>query len=143
MPVGVAALASAIARPRSATKRIASSSVSTPAPAAAVISPTEWPGEDAGADGTASGSSAAPHSARSASRPAPTSSGWATAVSLMVSSSDVVPWVTRSTSAASERAVSWSRRPGSSSHGAEEARGLGALAGADDDDHGSSLSRAP
>ena len=43
IPVGVAALASAIARPRSATKRIASVSESTPAPAAAVISPTECP----------------------------------------------------------------------------------------------------
>ncbi len=43
MPVGAAALASAMARPRRATKRMASASVSTPAPAAAVISPTEWP----------------------------------------------------------------------------------------------------
>ena len=43
MPVGVAALAWAIPRPRSATKVIASWAESTPAAAAAVISPTECP----------------------------------------------------------------------------------------------------
>ncbi len=43
MPVGLGAAASAIARPRSRDEVIASVSVRTPAPAAAVISPTEWP----------------------------------------------------------------------------------------------------
>ena len=122
MPVGVAALAAAIARPRWATNRMASVSVSTPAAAAAVISPTECPASaPVPAGATAYPPSAVlPDRARRASSPAPTSSGWATAVSLMVSSSDVVPWVTRSTSAASDSAVSWSRRPGSSSHGARK-----------------------
>ena len=41
--VGVTALASAIARPRSRTKTIACSADRTPTPAAAVISPTECP----------------------------------------------------------------------------------------------------
>ena len=41
--VGVTALAAAIARPRSRTNTIACSALSTPTPAAAVISPTEWP----------------------------------------------------------------------------------------------------
>ena len=43
MPVGVAAAARAIAAPRTATRRRASSSVSTPAIAAAASSPTECP----------------------------------------------------------------------------------------------------
>jgi hypothetical protein len=43
MPVGVTAAAAAIALPRSRTKTIACSAVSTPAPTAAVISPTLWP----------------------------------------------------------------------------------------------------
>ncbi len=119
MPVGVAALASAIARPRWATKRIASVSRSTPAAAVAVISPTECPARapvPAGATAYPP-TVGVPESARRASSPAPTRSGWATAVSLMVSSSEVVPWVTRSTSAASERTLSWSCSPGSSSHG--------------------------
>ena len=41
--VGVTALAAAIARPRSRTNTMACSADSTPTPAAAVISPTEWP----------------------------------------------------------------------------------------------------
>ena len=45
MPVGVTALAAAIARPRSRTSTIACSLLSTPASAAAANSPTEWPAE--------------------------------------------------------------------------------------------------
>ncbi len=137
MPVGVAALACAIARPRWATKRMASVSVSTPAAAAAVISPTECPARAPVPAGAAAypPSPVLPVSARRASSPAPTSSGWATAVSLMVSSSDVVPWVTRSTSAASDSAAQLVTQAGQLEPRGEEARGLGALAGADDDDH--------
>ena len=43
IPVGVAALAAAIANPRSRTNTSADSAVIARAPAAAVNSPTEWP----------------------------------------------------------------------------------------------------
>ncbi len=81
MPVGVTAAASAMALPRSRTRTIACSAVRTPAPTAAVISPTLWPV-------TASGTAA---SCRAATRPAATSSGCAILVSRMVSSSASVP----------------------------------------------------
>ena len=97
MPVGSSAAASAIARPRSATKRIASASARTPAAAAAVISPTEWPAMPPMR-------SARPSARRRprVRRPAATMSGWAIAVSRMVSASLTVPWVARSMPAASE-----------------------------------------
>ena len=136
MPVGVAALACAIARPRWATKRMASVSVSTPAAAAAVISPTECPARAPVPAGAGVAAVAVlPVSARRASSPAPTSSGWATAVSLMVSSSDVVPWVTRSTLGGVGQCGQLVAQAGQLEPRGEEARGLGALAGADDDDH--------
>ena len=86
--VGVRAAASAIARPRSRTKVIASSSDSAPTRAAAVISPTECPATTpTPALAVSPGSSRAP----AASRPAATSSGCATAVSRIVSASASVP----------------------------------------------------
>ena len=47
-------------------------------------------------------------------------SGWATAVSLIVSASDVVPCATRSTPATSESDSSRARKAGSSSQGARK-----------------------
>ena len=116
MPVGVMALASAIARPRRLTRLIASCGVRTPVAAAAVISPTECPATTPAEEASVSGLSA--YRASRASSPAPTMSGWATAVSRIVSASDVVPWVTRSTPAASDSASARSRSPGSSSQAA-------------------------
>src|SRR5665647_3557644 len=55
--------------------------------------------------------------ARRATREAATISGWATAVSRMVSPSDVVPWLRRSMPQACENTASCSGTPGSSSHG--------------------------
>ena len=61
---------------------MACSSLSTPLAAAVVISPTEWP---AAASATAASPAGVGLSAESASSPEATRSGWATAVSLMVS----------------------------------------------------------
>ena len=78
--------------------------------------------------------------ARRASRmPAATMSGWATAVSRMVSASDSVPCATRSSPAASEMHRRAARRSGLGEPGSEESGGLRALSRADDDDHHSSL----
>ncbi len=86
--VGVVALAAAIDWPRSATKTIACSLEMTPTPAAAVISPTECPAATPilGYASAGSGKSSA-----AASSPAATSSGWAIAVSRIVSASASVP----------------------------------------------------
>ena len=78
MPVGVSAAASAIAVPRSRTRTMACSAVMTPAPAAAVISPTEWPataptGESVGR---------VREERERGDQPGATISGWAIAVSL-------------------------------------------------------------
>ena len=86
--VGVAALAAAIARPRSRTNTIACSADSTPTPAAAVISPTECP---AATPMKGNASAGWGKSSSAASRPEATSSGWAIAVSRMVSASASVP----------------------------------------------------
>lgn len=86
MPVGVAAAAWAMAVARVRTKLMASSSLSAPARAEAVISPTEWP-----ANRRSSRPSSSLRSRRAATSPAATISGWATAVSLMVSASASVP----------------------------------------------------
>ena len=86
--VGVAALAAAMARPRSRTKTIACSADSTPTPAAAVISPTEWP---AATPMKGNASAGCGNSSSAASRPEATSSGWAMAVSRIVSASASVP----------------------------------------------------
>ena len=89
MPVGVlGADASAIARPRSRTSTIACSAVITPAPAAAVISPTLCP---AAAPTTWKASAGWGKSSSALTSPAATSSGWATAVSRIVSASASVP----------------------------------------------------
>ena len=113
--------------------------MSTPAAAAAVISPTEWP---APAPTTAEGRR--PGARKSASRASQPGgrrcSGWATAVSRIVSASDSVPWATRSMPATADSQLSRSRQAGQLEPGGEEAGGLGALAGADDGEHVSSLS---
>lgn len=83
MPVSVTAEASAMASPRVRTSDSASASDSTPAYAAAVISPTLWPA-------TAPKTAGEP-SAEADSRPAATSRGWATAVSRISSASAFVP----------------------------------------------------
>ena len=114
MPVGVAADAVAIARPRSRTSTRAASAVITPAPAAAVISPTLCP---ATAPTTLKASEGCGNNASAASRPDATSSGWAIAVSLMVSASEVVPWATRSSPHTAENQSSRSSTPGTSSQG--------------------------
>src|SRR6478735_6613592 len=115
MPVGVAAAAAAILLARSRTNVMASDSDRTPAREAAVISPTEWP-----ARMTGSVPSSTSNSDFAVTRPAATIRGCATAVSLMVSSSEVVPWAVRSMPAISLREA---RRPatgGSSSQGARK-----------------------
>ena len=88
MPVGVIAAASAIALPRSRTRTMACSAVIARAPAAAVISPTEWP---ATAPTWPNASAGWGNSSRAAIRPVATSRGWAIWVSLMVSASASVP----------------------------------------------------
>src|SRR5690606_17596358 len=50
-------------------------------------------------------------------RPAMTSRGWATAVSLIVASSEVVPWATRTSSATAKSDSARSPTPGISSQG--------------------------
>ena len=66
MPVGVIAAAAAIARPRVATRTMASlGGDSTPAAAAAVISPTEWPASTADAAEDARPGPGRPNSASS------------------------------------------------------------------------------
>ena len=88
MPVGLRAAASAIARPRSRTSTIACSAVMTPVPAAAVISPTLCP---AAAPTAWNASEGCGKISSAATSPAATSSGWATAVSRIVSASASVP----------------------------------------------------
>ena len=88
MPVGAFAAACAIALPRSRTKTIACSALITPTPAAAVTSPTLWP---AARSMTRNASAGCGNNASAATRPEPTSSGWAIAVSRIVSASALVP----------------------------------------------------
>ena len=88
MPVGVTAAASAIAFPRSRTSTIACSAVMTRAPAAAASSPTLCP---ATAPIFANASVGCGNSSSAATSPVATSSGWATAVSRIVSASASVP----------------------------------------------------
>ena len=114
IPVGVAALASAMERPRSRTKTIACSADRTPPALAAVISPTECP---APAPTRRKPSAGWENKESSATRPDATMSGCAIAVSLMVSASEVDPWVTRSTPATAESQPNRSVTPGNSSQG--------------------------
>ena len=117
MPVGVAALASAIARPRRATRRIASASRSTPAAAAAVISPTEWPARAPTPAGTAAVGARPAAEGAQGEQPGADEQRLGDGGVLDGVLVGRVPWATRSTPAASESSVSCSRRPGSSSHG--------------------------
>ena len=103
-----------MARPRSRTSTIACSAVITPAPVAAVSSPTLWP---ATAPIRPKASAGWGKSSSALTRPAPTSSGWATAVSRMVSASDRVPCSHRSRSATVESQRRRFSKVGSSSHG--------------------------
>src|SRR3954447_19329850 len=114
MPVGVTALAAAMARPRSRTRTIACSWDRTPVSAAAVSSPTECP---ATTPAPAAASASTALTAGSAARPAATIRGCAIAVSLMVSASEVLPWATRSIPAASLNRESRSATPSTSSQG--------------------------
>ena len=136
MPVGVAAAASAIARPRSRTNTMACSAVITPVAAAAVTSPTLCP---APAPTLASASAGRGNSDSRVTRPAPTSSGWATAVSRIVVG-------VRRRAVLDEVEAGHGRQPGQPvgdvrqlEPGREEAGGLGTLAGSDDDEHAPSL----
>ena len=114
IPVLVTAAAWAIARPRSRTKTMACSAVRTPAPTAAVISPTECP---APAPTWLKAAEGCGKMLSSETRPAPTMSGWAIAVSVIVSASDVVPWAIRSMPLTADSQVMRSAKPGTSSHG--------------------------
>ncbi len=113
MPDGAAAAASAIARARCETRPTAPASSSAPATAAALSSPTEWPAVTS----TTSVVGRPSRMARRASSDDETISGWATAVSRIVSASDVVPCWARSVPAAAEKESSRSAVPGSSSQG--------------------------
>ena len=108
MPVGSSAQAAAISRPRTAAKVTAASAVSTPASAAAPISPTLWP---ATTPTSPSGSCSA------ATRAAATSRGWVLAVSRISSASATVPRWTRSTPASTDHQRSRASTPARSSHG--------------------------
>ena len=88
MLVGVVCAAAAIASPRSRTSTMACSAVIARAPAAAASSPTLCP---ATAPTCSNASAGCGNSSRAASRLEATSSGWATAVSRMVSASASVP----------------------------------------------------
>ena len=92
------AAASAIARPRSATKCIASASAEDAGGRRSGDLADRVAGD--AADPVARGRRRA--GGRSVRRPAATMSGWAIAVSRIVSASLTVPWVARSTPAASE-----------------------------------------
>ena len=87
-----------MARPRAAVSAIAASTVSTPASAAAVSSPTLCPvmTTSPSACGCAHRARAAPPSSRATNRLIATTRGWVTAVSLIASASPVVPRVRRS-----------------------------------------------
>ncbi|SKZ82826.1 Uncharacterised protein [Mycobacteroides abscessus subsp. abscessus] len=81
--------------------------------AAAVSSPTEWPATTASA-----GSSWFLAYSLNDSSALATTSGWVIAVSVISSAVAVVPSRSRSSPASLDQMASWSRAPGSSSHGA-------------------------
>ncbi|OPZ54693.1 MAG: hypothetical protein BWY91_01508 [bacterium ADurb.BinA028] len=87
----------------------------TPVPAAAVISPTECP---APTDTWVKASEGFGKSSSSAARPDATISGWAIAVSRIVSASDSVPCSSRSMPATVVNHCIRSWTEGSSNHGA-------------------------
>jgi hypothetical protein len=106
MPVGSASHAAAIDSPRTRVSLMASAADSTPAIAPAASSPTLCPA-------AASGSPRSPATAMADA----TSSGWATAVSVISSALPVVPSLIRSRPASSDQAPSCSAKPGISSQG--------------------------
>ena len=108
IPAGVIEAAFAISIPRARTNFIASNGVSTPAIAAAVISPTECPATKLYFPCALK--------ARALSNPAATISGCALAVSLISSASAVVPKWIRSRSIASDHCLSKFFASASSSH---------------------------
>src|SRR6516162_1802983 len=117
MPVASAAAALAMARPRTLTRRIASSGVRTPAIAPAASSPTLCP---AAMPACLRSWSSPPTSTSATASAAATSSGWAIAVSVISSAPAVVPQAIRSHPARSDQAVRRSATPGRSSHGARK-----------------------
>ena len=117
MPVGSAAAACAIARLRTAIRRIESSGLTTPAIAPAASSPTLCP---AAMPPCRWAWARSPHSASVAAMAAATSNGWATAVSRISSAEPVVPAAIRSQPARSDQAAMRSANPGISSHGARK-----------------------
>ena len=138
MPVGVTAAAAAIALPRSRTSTMACSAVITPAPAAAVISPTLCPATAPTCRRRRPGAG----TARAATtRPAATSSGWATAVSRMVVGVGLGAVWTEVDPGDGRQPAQPVRERRALQPGREEAGGLGALTGRDDDEHGSSVSQ--
>ena len=114
IPVGSMAAARAIACPRTATSRSASATLTTPAIAPAASSPTLCPAV-ARPEPVAGG--APSKRAPAAASAAATSSGWATAVSLISSAPAVVPYRTRSRPVSSDQTPSWPATPGTSSQG--------------------------
>ena len=114
MPVASMAAAFAMASPRTRTRRIASSAVSTPARTPAPSSPTLCP---AAAPVCTRAWSSPPNSTSAAAMAAATRSGWATAVSRISSALAVVPNVMRSSPASSDQVPRRSAKPGSSSQG--------------------------
>ena len=121
MPVGVTALAAAIARPRSRTRTSACSAVSTPAEGRRGELADRVAGDGVGDAGGVGGPSSVPGAtAGRVTSAAATSSGCATAVSRIVSASEVVPWATRSRPATALSHRSRSATSGISSQGARK-----------------------
>ena len=96
----------------------------------------------AGADADASGARrrGAGTARAAATRPAATSSGWATAVSRIVSASASVPKCDQVQAGAGGQPAAAGLEAGELEPGSEEAGRLGALAGSDDDEHRSTAS---
>src|SRR5579875_3566848 len=109
-----AAAACAIARPRVPTSAMASSGEQIPAIAPAASSPTLWPAAMPRPGGRQ------PNSTPAAATAEATSSGWATAVSLISSAEPAVPYLARSQPARSDQVPMRSAISGSSSQGARK-----------------------
>src|SRR5579875_3616562 len=112
--VARAAAACAIARPRVPTSAMASSGEQIPAIAPAASSPTLWPAAMPRPGGRQ------PNSTPAAATAEATSSGWATAVSLISSAEPAVPYLARSQPARSDQVPMRSAISGSSSQGARK-----------------------
>ena len=114
IPVAANPASAAIALPRSRTKTMACSALITCAAAAAVISPTLWPAPTATLEKDSPGFG---KRLNSETRPEATISGWAIAVSLIVSSSLLVPCSTKSMPATVPSQRIRSSKFGNSNHG--------------------------